>query len=119
MISYIKTSNGHRESDNIFVLEYSIVNSNFQLRFDIDVSNYGNEIIGIKAKSDEDILLTDRAAAIDSQLEFVANSSFLSELGEILQFDNNKSSKEKIDYTTNYIDKFCAKWNLIHEKKEN
>ena len=55
MISYIKTKNGHSESDNIFIFEYSLGNDNVEYKFDVDIHNYGHEIIGIKAKSDKEI----------------------------------------------------------------
>lgn len=115
MISYIKTNNGHRESDNVFVFEYSIVNGNIQSKFDVDVHNYGSEVVGIKGKSDEEICMTDRDDVIEEQLDFVTGSSILSDLGNMVKSDDEMSAEEKIDFITKYIDEFCSKWELIHQ----
>ena len=77
MISYIKTKNGHSESDNIFIFEYSLGNDNVEYKFDVDIHNYGYEIIGIKAKSDEEIYESDRLDVIEEQSNFVTESSRL------------------------------------------
>ena len=115
MISYIKTKNGHSESDNIFIFEYSLGNDNVEYKFDIDIHNYGYEIIGIKAKSDEEIYESDRLDVIEEQSNFVTESSRLESLIELLHSDNKMPTDEEIDTTKKFIDEFCTKWNLIHE----
>ena len=115
MISYIKTKNGHSESDNIFIFEYSLGNDNVEYKFDVDIHNYGYEIIGIKAKSDEEIYESDRLDVIEEQSNFVTESSRLESLIELLHSDNKMPTDEEIDTTKKFIDEFCTKWNLIHE----
>lgn len=115
MISYIKTKNGHSESDNIFIFEYSLGNDNVEYKFDVDIHNYGYEIIGIKAKSDEEIYESDRLDVIEEQSNFVTESSRLESLIELLHSDNKMPTDEEIDTTKKCIDEFCTKWNLIHE----
>ncbi len=112
MISYIKTKNKISESDNIFVFEYSLGNDNVEYKFDVDVHNYGYEIIGIKAKSDEEIYENDRLDVMEEQSDFVTESSRLKSLIELLHSDNKMPTDEKIDTTKKYIDEFCTKWNL-------
>ena len=115
MISYIKTKNKISKSDNIFVFEYSLGNDNVEYRFDVNVHNYGNEIIGIKAKSDEEIYENDRLDVMEEQSDFVTESSRLESLIELLHSDNKMPTDEEIDTTKKFIDEFCTKWNLIHE----
>lgn len=114
MISYIKTKNKISESDNIFVFEYSLGNDKVEYKFDVDVHNYGYEIIGIKAKSDEEIYENDRLDVMEEQSDFVTESSRLKSLIELLHSDNKMPTDEKIDTTKKYIDEFCTKWNLTH-----
>lgn len=114
MISYIKTKNKISKNDNIFVFEYSLGNDNVEYRFDVNVHNYGYEIIGIKAKSDEEIYENDRLDVMEEQSDFVTESSRLKSLIELLHSDNKMPTDEKIDTTKKYIDEFCTKWNLIH-----
>ena len=115
MISYIKTKNGHRESDNIFIFEYSLGNDNVEYKFDVDIHNYGYEIIGIKAKSDKEIYESDRLDVIEEESDFVTESSRLESLIELLHSDNKMPTDEEIDTTKRYIHEFCTRWNLIHE----
>ena len=115
MISYIKTKNKISESDNIFVFEYSLGNDNVEYRFDVNVHNYGYEIIGIKAKSHKEIYESDRLDVMEEQSDFVTESSRLESLIELLHSDNKMPTDEEIDTTKKCIDEFCAKWNLIHE----
>lgn len=114
MISYIKTKNKISESDNIFVFEYSLGNDNVEYRFDVNVHNYGHEIIGIKAKSDEEIYENNRLDVMEEQSDFVTESSRLESIIELLHSDNKMPTDEEIDTTKKYIDEFCTKWNLIH-----
>lgn len=114
MISCIKTDRGHSEGNNIFVIEYSIAGNNIEYKFDVDVSNYGNEIAGIKAKSDEEVHCTERIDVIDEQLGFVADSSLLSDLGKLLNADSSLDAEKKIQYLQNKIDEFCNQWGVTH-----
>lgn len=112
MISYIKTKNKISESDNIFIFEYSLGNDNVKYRFDIDIHNYGYEIIGIKAKNDKEIYESDRLDVIEEQSDFVTESSRLRFIIESLHGSNEK---ENMEFIKNYIVEFCGKWDLIHE----
>ncbi len=114
MISYIKTDRGHSEGNNIFVIEYSIAGNNIEYKFDVDVSNYGHEIIAIKAKSDEEIYSTDRMDVLDEQAGLVVDSSFLSDLGKFLNADTSLDAEKKIQYLQNKVDEFCNKWGVTH-----
>jgi uncharacterized protein YutD len=115
MISYIKTKNENFASDNIFIFEYSLGNDNVEYRFDINIHNYGYEIIGIKNKSDEEIYESDRLDVIEEQSDFVTESTSLQSLIKLIHLDNQMFTDEKINTTKKYIDEFCTKWDLIHE----
>lgn len=115
MISYIKTKNGHSEGDNVFVFEYSLGNDNVKYKFDVDINNYGNEIIGIKAKNDKEINTTDRLDVIEEQSDFITESSRLQFLMKLLHSNNEILSNEEIKTRKHLIDDFCNKWDLIHE----
>ena len=117
MISYIKTKNGHSESDNIFIFEYSLGNDNVEYRFDVDLHNYGNEIVAIKATKDDDddeLYTTDRLDVIEEQLDFVVESTRLEHMLKLIYLDNKPSNKD-IDISKELISEFCTKWDLIHE----
>lgn len=115
MISYIKTKNGHNEGDNVFVFEYSVGNDNVKYKFDVDLHNYGSEIVGIKAKDDEELYTTDRSDVIEEQLDFVIESTSLESIIKLIHSDNGIPSDEDINTTKKLINEFCTKWDLIHE----
>lgn len=107
MISYIKTKNKISESDNIFVFEYSLGNDNVEYKFDVDVHNYGYEIIGIKAKSDEEIYENDRLDVMEEQSDFVTESSRLKSLIELLHSDNKMPTDKKLILQKNILMNFA------------
>ena len=116
MISYIKTKNKISKSDNIFIFEYSLGNDNVEYRFDVDLHNYGNEIVAIKAKDgdDDELYTTDRLDVIEEQLDFVVESTRLEHMLKLIYLDNKPSNKD-IDISKELISEFCTKWDLIHE----
>lgn len=101
----------------IFLLrfEYSLGNDNVKYKFDVDINNYGNEIIGIKAKNDEEINTTDRLDVIEEQSDFITESSRLQFLMKLLHSNNEILSTEEINTRKQLISEYCSKWDLIHK----
>ena len=92
-------------------------NDNVEYRFDVDLHNYGNEIVAIKATKDGDddeLYTTDRLDVIEEQLDFVVESTRLEHMLKLIYLDNKPSNKD-IDISKELISEFCTKWDLIHE----
>lgn len=93
-------------SDNIFIFEYSLGNDNVEYRFDVDLHNYGNEIVAIKAKDgDDELYTTDRLDVIEEQLDFVVESTRLEHMLKLIYLDNKPSNKD-IDISKNLLVNF-------------